>query len=80
VANRQRPRKTLLLADDYGNPKLPPKAERVWGQKKKVIISLTPQTPYDVGASALVDDSASAGAPAKKTTNIPINQMTHQAA
>jgi ParB/RepB/Spo0J family partition protein len=25
----------VLPADDYGNPKLPPKAERVWGQKKK---------------------------------------------
>ena len=24
----------VLPADDYGNPKLPPKAERVWGQKK----------------------------------------------
>jgi len=25
----------VLPSDDYGNPKLPPKAERVWGQKKK---------------------------------------------
>ncbi len=25
----------VLPTDDYGNPKLPPKAERVWGQKKK---------------------------------------------
>jgi hypothetical protein len=34
-------------------------------------ISLTPQTPYDVGASAPVDESAGAGAPATEIEITP---------
>ena len=41
----------VLPADDYGNPKLPPKAERTWGQKKK----------GDRSAAALIREAARSG-------------------